>query len=235
MELAGVALRHTGYSDAAIAQRHKAERARSILEGYLATHPDDPYVCSKLGALYLEIDFAQGLDLLRHGLQSAPTDSATRYELNYHLGCAYSQTRVFALAEQHFQAAVEQPISNYLKLGAYTNWGSMRMDQSNPIAAHVLFQKVLEIDPSFALGYFNLGTALKALGNLEDAIACYQSAIELDPTYAAAHQGLATALMKGGQILSSMDSFRRAIALYREQGNSEGDRLQQTLEGMKLL
>jgi tetratricopeptide (TPR) repeat protein len=235
IELAGIALRHTGYTQAAIAQRHKGERARSILEGYLADHPDDPYVCSKLGALYLYTDFAQGLDLLRHGLQSAPNNPATCYELNYHLGCAYSQTRVFALAEQHFQTAVEQPISNYLKLGAYINWGSMRMEQSNPIAAQVLFQKAIDVDPGFALGYFNLGTAAKALGNLEAAIACYERTIELDPTYAAAHQGLANALMKGGQIFPSMDSFRRAIALYRDQGNSEGDRLQRTLEEMKLL
>jgi tetratricopeptide (TPR) repeat protein len=235
IELAGIALRHTGYTEEAIANRHKAERTQAILEGYLATHADDPYVCNKLGALYLDLDFVKGLDLLRHGLEADSIDPATRYELNYHLGCAYSQTRVFALAEKHFQAAIEQPVSAYLKLGAYTNWGNMRMEQSNPIAAQVLFQKAVEVDPGFALGYCNLGTALKAIGNLEDAIACYQHAIELEPTYAAAHQGLATALMKGGQVLSSLDAFRRAIALYRAQGNSEGDRLQRTLTEMKLL
>jgi tetratricopeptide (TPR) repeat protein len=235
LELATVALHHTGYTAAAIAQRDKTERARSILQAYLDEHPGDPYVCNKLGALFLDNDFAEGLDLLRQGLQAATIDPATRYELNYHLGCAYSQTRVFALAEQHFQAAVEQPISAYLKLGAYTNWGNMRMEQNNPIAAQVLFQKAIEVDPTFALGYFNLGSAFKALGNLEPAIACYQHAIELEPTLAPYHQGLASALLKGGQVRSSLESFRRAIALYQQQNNPEGDRLQQTLQEMHLL
>lgn len=234
LELAELAIRHTGYQTAAIAQRQKTERARTIMERYLEHHPDDAYICNKLGALYLESDPEKGRQLLQHGLRSAELEPALGHELHYHLACAYSEAGDFEQASNHFQTAVEQPISPYLKLGTFTNWGNLRMEQGNPIAASVLFQKVVEIDPGLALGWFNLATALKDLGNLDDAIACYQQALELEPTYAEAHHGLGVAWMKGGRILESQESFRKAIVLYQRQGSPEGDRLQQVLREMNL-
>lgn len=236
LELAGVALRHSGYEAATIAQRQKTERARSIMEGYLSAHPNDPYICNKLGALYLATgDTARGRELLQGGLQTSSLEPAICYELNYHLACTYSQSGDFEQADKHFQTAIEQPISRYLKLGAYTNWGTMRVEQGNPAAAIVLFQTAIEIAPGFVIGYFNLGTALKTVGNLEGAIACYQQAIAIEPTYAEAHQGLGVTLMKGGRILESLDSFRKAISLYHQQGSPEAERLQQVLKEMHLL
>lgn len=235
VELAGITIRHSGYTPAAIAKRNKLERARTTMENYLQTHPTDPYTCNKLGALYLEIgDTAQGRELLQRGLQAAAIEPNVRYELHYHLAGSYSQAEEYDVADKHFQAAVEQPISPYLKLGAYNNWGDMRMRQNNPMAAIVLFQKVVNVSPNLALGFFNLATAFKGAGNLEGAIACYEQAIALDPTNAAAHQGLGASLMKGGQILPSLDAFRRAIALYEQQGSPEADRLRQVLQEMNL-
>jgi tetratricopeptide (TPR) repeat protein len=235
LELGEVAIRHTGYQTEAIVQRHKAQRARTIMENYLAAHPEDTYICNKLGALYLEVgEPEKGRELLQRGLQSSTLEPAVAYELNYHLACSYSEAGDFNQAEKYFQTAVEQAISPYLKLGTYTNWGNVRMEQGNPVAAAVLFQKVVETDPGFALGWFNLGTALKDLGNLEDAIACYQQAVEIEPTYAPAHQGLAVAWMKGGRIFESQESFRKAIALYQQQGSPEGDRLQKVLQELHL-
>lgn len=236
LELADVAIRHTGYTAASIAQRQKSERARSILSRYLESHPDDAYICNKLGALYLSLgETEKGRDLLQRGLRSPGVEAAVSYELHYHLASSYSQVGEFDPAERHFQRAIEQAISPYLKLGAYNNWGNLRMEQNNPVAASTLFQKTIEIDPNFALGYFNLGTALKSLGNLEGAIACYERAIALEPTYAEAHQGLGVTLMKGGRVLASLDAFRKAISLYRQQGSPEADRLEQVLQEMNLV
>ncbi len=53
----------------AITQNNKYAKAATAMEGFLATHPDDPYVCSKLGALYVETGkLTQGMELLRHGI-----------------------------------------------------------------------------------------------------------------------------------------------------------------------
>ncbi len=235
LELAEIAIRHTGYTAAAIAQRQKVERAQTIMERYLAAHGDDAYIQNKLGALYLEVGQRdQGRALLQQSLATATLEPPIRYEVHYHLASSYVESGEFDLANRHFQTAVEQPISPYLKLGTYTNWGDLRMEQGNPVAAAVLFQKVVETDPALPLGWFNLGTALKDMGNLDDAIACYQQAIQLEPTYAQAHQGLGIAWMKGGRIFESQESFRKAIALYQQQGSPEGDRLQQVLQEMHL-
>ena len=236
LELPGVAIHHTGYQAVAIAQRQKVDRARRLMEGYLQTHPSDAYICNKLGALYADSgDLPKGLELLQRGLKATSIEPPASYELHYHLGETYRDLENFDRAEQHFRAATEQPVSPRLKLSAYTNWGSLRMDLNDPQSAKILFEQAVAIDPEFAIGHFNLGMALKSLGQLGAAIAHYQQAIHLNPTYAEAHQNLGVTLLKGGQVTASLDAFRRAIALYKQQGSSEGDRLQQGLQSMGLL
>src|SRR4028118_1917043 len=45
--LPDVAMLHYGYQPGAIASRDKLSKARTTMEGFLATHPNEPYVCSK--------------------------------------------------------------------------------------------------------------------------------------------------------------------------------------------
>ncbi|WP_225852785.1 hypothetical protein, partial [Haemophilus parainfluenzae] len=49
-----VAIHHSGYAPDRVAQRQKSSRARQIMAGYLADHPQDTYTLNKLGALYLQ-------------------------------------------------------------------------------------------------------------------------------------------------------------------------------------
>jgi tetratricopeptide (TPR) repeat protein len=211
------------------------------MEGFLATHPNDPYVCSKLGALYVQIgDREAGLELLKRGLRSIHKhanenprqDAATLYELHYHLGSAYTELQHFNHAEQHYQAAIAQPIPAKLKLGAINNLGNLLKDKGDLRNAMALYQQALHIDPAFSVGYYNLGMTLKAMGQFPDAIAQYRRAIELQWGYAEAHQNLGVALMKVGQVPESLEAFRQAIAIYQSQGSSEAKRLRQGLHEM---
>ncbi|MGB3202674.1 MAG: tetratricopeptide repeat protein [Nodosilinea sp.] len=213
--LAEVALHHTGYDPAVVVQRGKFERARTILEAYLADHPDDTYVLNKLAALYVESDQAgAALSLLNRALNQpdGTLDDLTRYELHYH--------RALALANQPeqaasaYRAALDQPVLPQLKLGAWINYGSLKKAQGDYDAAANLFQQAVETDPTLAIAHYNLGTAHRARGYLDDAIAAYREAIALDPNYAAAHQNLAVALFKLGQLPEALQVFKRAIALY---------------------
>lgn len=236
VELAGVAIAHTGYGTDAITHRRKLDRARTTMEHYLTTHPDDAYICNKLGALYLDCgDLSQGLKLLEQGLASSLVEPPVLYELHYHLGSAYTQLQETTQAEHHYRLATEQPISPRLKLGAYTNWGSLRQEQGDPAGATALFQQAVAIDPAFAIGQFNLGLALKATGDLEGAIAHYQQAIALNPTYADAYQNLGVVLLKIGRVGESVKAFQQAIALHAQQSSPEAERLRQTLRGMGIL
>ncbi|MBD2022400.1 tetratricopeptide repeat protein [Leptolyngbya sp. FACHB-36] len=230
VQLPQVAMHHTGYQPGTIAQRQKFDRARTTMQRFLSAHPEDAYICNKLGALYAETgEIEAGLELLQRGLRSPQTEPTVLYELHYHLGSVYRQLQQTTQAEHHYQAAVEQPISTAQKLGAYTNWGSLRMEQGNPSGAKVLFQAVVEAAPTFAIGQFNLGAALKALGDLNGAIAHYQQAIDLDISYADAYQNLGVALWNSGKILEALSVFKQAISLHEQQGSPEADRLRQGL------
>ncbi len=229
---ADVAILHYGYGPGAIASRNKLEKARTTMEGFFADHPDDAYVCSKLGALYVQMDdWTRGIELLQHGLQT-PSNPPIRYELHYHLGIAQSRLQNFSQAERHYHLAIAQSLLESLKLGAYNNLGGLLQNRGDWTGAKALFAKVLAIDPTFAAGHYNLGMSLKALGQMVEAIAHYQQAIALNPHYAEAYQNLGVVLLKLGRVPESLEMFEKAIALHKQQNSPEGDRLRQSLQQM---
>ena len=65
--------------------------------------------------------------------------------------------------------------------------------------AERFYRKAIEVDPRYALAYFDLGNVLDETGRLQDAIRAYQAAISLAPTYADAHYNLALAFDKSRQ------------------------------------
>lgn len=227
-----VAILHSGYEPGAIASRNKLEKARTTMERFFASNPDDAYVCSKLGALYVQMeDWTRGVELLQRGLQ-AQSNPPVRYELHYHLGIAQSRLQNYAQAERHYHLAIAQPLLDSLKLGAYNNLGGLLQNKGDWMGAKAQFEKLLAIDPSFAAGHYNLGMTLKAMGQMADAIAHYQQAIALSPNYAEAHQNLGVVLLKLGRVPESLEAFGRAIALHDQQNSPEGDRLRQGLQQM---
>jgi tetratricopeptide (TPR) repeat protein len=235
--LSEVAILHYGYQPGAIASLNKFARAQAAMEGFFKLHPDDPYVCCKLGALYMQTGkFDQGIELLERGLQSiqkspAP-DPNLLYELYYHLGNVQTRFRNWQSAADFYQAAIQQPLLPKLKLGAYNNLGSLLLGVGDLATAKQAYETVLQIDPSFAIGNYNLGTTLKALGDLSGAIACYQKAIYLNPDYAEAYQNLGVALWKLGDVTASIEAFKQAIALHETQNPAVAQELRQTLQEM---
>lgn len=283
LALPEVALMHWGYGLETIAARHKADRARTALETYLATHPNDPYTCAKLGALYGSLgDWPRGQALLHQGLQhlqapqqpaqpqqpdqkpspitqpkrAADQDSPAispevspevspqippevspeiAYELHYHLGIAASHLGDAEAATAHYEAALNQAVDDRLKLGACNNLGSLLLNQGQAEVAQLVFEQSLEWDPQFALGYYNLGLAKKAQGDLLGAIAAYQAALRYNPNHAASYQNLGVVFLKRGQVRESIALLQRAIELHHHQGNPiEAQRLQQTLQELGL-
>ncbi|OCQ96795.1 glycosyltransferase [Nostoc sp. MBR 210] len=249
--LQGVAILHTGYQKRAIAQNNKYIKAQAAMLEFLATHPNDPYVCSKLGALYVETGkISQGVELLLRGLKQASGKSSQDwvtanqstenyeilYELHYHLGIAYNHLKQPQSALEHYQAAIKLPIYPMLKLGAYNNLGNLLKDAGDLNNAKKAYETALKIDPDFATGYYNLGMTLKALNLFTDAIACYQKAIKLNPYHAEAYQNLGVVQLKVGNLQASLTAFKNAILLHEQQQNiAEAKRLHQGLYEMGLI
>ncbi|MEH2314956.1 MAG: glycosyltransferase [Nostoc sp.] len=234
--LPGVALLHVGYQKSAIAQNNKYAKAATAMEGFLATHPDDPYVCSKLGALYVQTGkISPGMELLRRGITTAEENYDILYELHYHLGIAYSRLQKFPQAIYHYKAAIKLPIYPMLKLGAYNNLGNLLKAAGDFDGAKTAYATTLKIDPTFVIGHYNLAMIFKALGLFIDAIAYYQNAIELNPNYAEAYQNLGVVLLKVGNHQDSLTAFRKAIAIHERYNPQEAKRLRQGLREMELM
>ncbi|MGH8002312.1 MAG: glycosyltransferase [Brasilonema sp.] len=235
--LEGVAILHTGYQKSTIAQQDKLTKAQTAMEEFIMSHPNDPYVCSKLGALYVKTGkIVEGIKLLALGVASCEEEYETLYELYYHLGIAYSRLQNYKNAIAHYDAAVKLPIYPILKLGAYNNLGNLLKATGDLNGAKTAYETTIKIDSNFVPGYYNLGMTLKAMNSFKDAILAYRKAIELNPTYAEAHQNLGVLLLKLGYVQDSLMTFRRAIALHEQQKNpEEAKRLRQGLEEMGLL
>lgn len=227
-----IAIDHYGYKPSIIAAQNKAERAKLAMETYLRDHPGDPYTCSKLGALYSQMgEVKQGIEVLEHALCQESSD-LVRFELYYHLALAYSRLQKFAKAIKYYRQAIALEVLLPLKLGAYNNLGNLLQAQGNLGDALLMYQKTIEIDPTFAQGYFNRGMAFKTLGKLDSAIAAYRQAIQYNPQYAQAYQNLGVAYLKGSNVPESLKAFKEAIALYKGINPKEGERLRQELAAM---
>jgi tetratricopeptide (TPR) repeat protein len=224
---------HTGYEADVIGQRDKFTRARTLMEGYRREHPEDAYICNKLGALYgSEGRWEQSRDLLEAGLATASVDPSTRYELHYHLGLAYREMGLTAIAIDQYQKALAQPLPAILKVGAYINLGSLLQARGDHVGAMAQFEQAAQAAPDFALAYYNLGIAKRAQGDLSGAVAAYERAVALDPNHAAAYQNLGVALFKLEKLAESIQAFQTAIALYRRTNPAEAKRLLQGIRNL---
>jgi tetratricopeptide (TPR) repeat protein len=236
--LASIAIWHEGYHPDAIAGLDKVRRAQQAMEGYLAAHPNDPYTCCKLGALYVQIGkIEQGIHLLEIALKGVPSwngnptlEPPVLYELHYHLGIAYTRLQKFSKAKTHYRAALNQPILPALKLGAYNNLGNVMLQTGDLTGAKTIYEAALKIDPNLAVAHFNLGITFKEKGKIKEAIAAYRQAIEVNPYYAEAYQNLGVILLKIGNILESLEQFRSAVALYEERRSPVAYQLRQSLK-----
>ncbi len=234
--LPNVAILHVGYQKDVISQQNKYVKAQAAMEEFLATHPHDPYVCSKLGALYVDIGkIASGIELLARGVTACEENYEVLYELYYHLGIAYSRLQNSKQAIAHYKAAIKLPIYPILKLGAYNNLGNLLKAVGDLKGAQTAYQTALKIDPNFAALHCNLGLTFKSMNLYPDAIASYQKAIQLNPSYAEAYQNLGVVLLKTGYVQESLTAFKTAIALHEQRNPQEAQRLRQSLQEMGLM
>lgn len=236
IDLPEVAIQHYGYQPEIIASQDKTKRALKAMESYYAQNPNDAYVCSKLGALYIDLgEVKKGLKLLKTGLKSHSATTATIFELHYHLANTLVEQKQWETAIKHYKKAIELPILGKLKLGAYLNFGSVCYHGKDYDNALKLYQACVAIDPNFSIAYYNLGLTYKALGRNFKAIEAYQTAIGYNPNYPWAYQNLAVLLLKQGEIEDSIRAFQQAYKLHQTQNPDLAHKLQQELSSMGIV
>lgn len=73
------------------------------------------------------------------------------------------------------------------------------------------FQKTALLMPGDAQAHFNLGSVLKGLGRLEEAITCFRKALQINPTYSEALNNMGNAQNDLGKFSEAVGSFSRAL------------------------
>ncbi len=220
-----VAIHHYGYQASEIVAKNKQAFAKRLMLKHLEEYPHDIYMHSKLGALEVEHgELQSGLDLLHAGLKLAELDRSnsdrlTEFELYYHLAIGSSHMHDHQAAQTYYQKALMLDVPDIVKLPAYNNLGSILLDRGDITNSIAIYQKVIEIAPTFAKAHYNLGIALKVSGNLSQAAIEYNQAIYLAPDYAEAYQNLGVVLVHLGQTQQSIEAFQQSIELHERQQN----------------
>ncbi|GAA5896872.1 uncharacterized protein JCM6883_007033 [Sporobolomyces salmoneus] len=75
------------------------------------------------------------------------------------------------------------------------------------------YEQGLRFDPKHPHLYTNLGSLLKDMGQLPQAVAMYKRAVDFNPTFDVALANLANAVKDTGQIQESIPYYRRAVEL----------------------
>lgn len=177
-QLEGVAIQHWGYTPARLQHRDKITQALAIMSDYLATHPDDAYICCKLGGLYLQTGQLELAKLtLDQGLNTTPIEPAVAYELRYLLGNYYSHMGDLAQAIRQYQAAINQDILPLTKISAQIRLAQAWSQQKKYPQAIQTYEAIIQIAPEFPLAWQNLGVIYLKLGQIQTSLNYFRNAI----------------------------------------------------------
>lgn len=178
--LEDVALRHTGYRRDRLLARNKPALATKIMASYLADHPEDAYICAKLGGLYLtqgELIAAQ--TTLQKGLRVPDQPSQVSFELYYQLGNLYSYKQFWPEAIAHYQKCLETSIPPLTQVAAYLRLAEAQKYAKQWPAAIASYQAAIDRDPALAIAYQNQAVLLFKLGQIPAALEQFRQAIGL--------------------------------------------------------
>lgn len=96
--------------------------------------------------------------------------------------------------------------------------GNDYFEQDDLEQAIAEYTQAIELDPNYALAYYNLGVAHNDLGELEEAIADYSQVIEIDPTYAEAYNNRGHVYYQLGDYETAITDYNQALKLDPNRG-----------------
>ena len=88
--------------------------------------------------------------------------------------------------------------------------GDQLARQNQMLAAIAEFRAAIRLDPNYPLAHFYLATALRIIGQLEQATESYRKAVELQPNYSQAWEKLAEVLTDRRQFAQAVQANQHA-------------------------
>lgn len=177
-------------------------------------------------------ELTQGLNVALRGSEVADierreTKSVEAYEsfargmMNLRLATRDSIERAISEFEEATRYDPEYAMAWAALGGAYQLKGSFMSIQDLVLKGLDMERRALALDPDLSDAYSWQGSALLALGRVDEAIRSVHEAIRIDPGNGQAHQALARALWVGkGDFAGAIPVFERSIVLNPEAGYS---------------
>lgn len=114
---------------------------------------------------------------LQEALAPAFAEPLTRAEAHNLLGIAYAKAQEPALAQQHFEGALEADPQHYRAL---SNLGNAALTKGDLSAAERCQREAISLNADFAAAHHNLGVVLRKKGDLSGAVTHLKKAQRLD-------------------------------------------------------
>jgi len=136
-----------------------------------------------------------------------------------YLGKAYASSFNFAQAERSYTEALHYSAKATERERLYINAQYAITVEGNRAKGIQVYRELLKRYPREKYAWNFLGSQLRTLGDLREAIACEERALELDPTFGGALNELAYDYLRLEDYEKAIETFQQYIALYPGDAN----------------
>jgi tetratricopeptide (TPR) repeat protein len=158
-------------------------------------------------ALLKRREVERALAHLQLAVQLAPDSPESHTGLGFGLTDAHQ----FDAAIAEFETAIR--LSPHGTIGARDGLAVALVRSGRLGEAVGMFQSIVALDPSRAVGHANLGNALVDSGRVDEGIAELELAVRLEPGNAMSHYGLASALYSRGRVREAVTQYRESVRI----------------------
>ncbi len=198
---------------------HASKAAIDVFTEGARRFPASARMITALGvAWYAHGSYAQAAEILDRASDLNPIEETPYIFLGHILAVEASVTDATSTRIERFlQLSPQNAYANYL--AALNLWRHARAsrDQVTLNRAQSLLARATELDPNFALAYFQRGVVFAETGDTQSAISAFQHALASDSSLTEAHFRLAQLYRRTGDEPNS----RRELSAYKELTASE--------------
>jgi predicted O-linked N-acetylglucosamine transferase (SPINDLY family) len=190
-----------------LGDRRRFEESAAAFDRALALAPNDPVAAYHAGHMHMRWHkAAQAVGFYEIAHAAAPDSLELKCGLAGGLQESGELDRALALVDEILAEKPDMADAHNVR----GNCLFMRRAYADAVDA---YRAVLRINPKLGIAAYNLGNALRYLGQLSESLAAFEQALAIDPTVASAHNGIGIIQQQRGHHAAALEAFERALAI----------------------